>query len=65
MAELKPCPFCGSTDIEFRKGIMFNGAIHCNECTADVVFQAVALVADETGRSWQEVSAGAWNRRSP
>lgn len=37
MSELKPCPFCGSTDVELRAGVLFNGAVHCNTCTADVV----------------------------
>ena len=43
MSELKPCPFCGSKNVELRTGMVFNGAVHCNDCTADVVFDAVRL----------------------
>lgn len=38
--KLKPCPFCGSKNVELRTGMVFNGAVHCNDCTADVVFDA-------------------------
>lgn len=63
--ELLPCPFCGSEDIEFRLGITFAGAIHCNNCTADVVFHATANYVDrERELNWQETHAAAWNKRA-
>ena len=42
--DLRACPFCGSSDVEYRHGIVMNGAVHCNNCTADVVFDAVRMV---------------------
>ena len=59
--KLKPCPFCGSNDVRLRKGMMFNGAVHCNSCTADVVFEAVQLF--EEGGDWRQVVTNGWNRR--
>lgn len=64
MSNLKPCPFCGSENVELRDGIMFNGAVHCNNCTADVIFYAVNLVVEETKKTWQEVMTENWNRRN-
>lgn len=61
---LKPCPFCGSGDVELRPGIMFNGAVHCNSCTADVAFSAVELIVGKVERPWQEEIAESWNRRA-
>ncbi len=60
--KLKPCPFCGSTDIELRKGVIFNGAAHCMDCTADVVFEAFYLVTE--GGDWREAVRARWNRRA-
>lgn len=62
MRELKPCPFCGSTDVELRHGMVFNGAVHCRNCTADVVFDAVKLIR-EGDENWQDAVTKGWNRR--
>lgn len=62
MSELKPCPFCGSKDIELRSGMLFNGAVHCNGCSADVVFDAVKLVANGDS-DWKSAVINGWNRR--
>ena len=62
MAELKPCPFCKSKDVELRAGMMFNGAVHCNNCSADVVFDAIRLIA-EGDYDWQTAVTNGWNRR--
>ena len=60
--KLKPCPFCGSNDVELRSGFMFNGAVHCNNCTADVVFDACRLTL--TGdNNWQKAVTDGWNKR--
>ena len=60
--KLKPCPFCGSHDVELRRGFAFNGAVHCNNCTADVVFDAVGLVIHGND-NWQKACADGWNKR--
>lgn len=39
-----------------------NGAVHCNTCTADVVFDAVRLVRD-ADYDWQTAVTRGWNRR--
>jgi transcription elongation factor Elf1 len=62
MPELKPCPFCGGKDVELRAGVMFNGAVHCNNCSADVVFDAVRMIA-EGDYDWQSAVTDGWNRR--
>lgn len=63
MSELKPCPFCGSQEVELRLGMMWNGAVHCNNCSADVVFDAVRLIF-EGDRDWQTTVTKGWNRRA-
>lgn len=60
--KLKPCPFCGSDKVELRSGFAFNGAVHCFNCTADVVFDACRLVADGDS-NWQEACVNGWNKR--
>ena len=62
MSNLKCCPFCGSTNVELRFGMFFNGAVHCNNCTADVVFGAVKLVCEDDS-DWQNAVIEGWNRR--
>lgn len=62
MEELKPCPFCGSKNVEFRPGVLFNGAIHCNDCSADVVFDACKLLVN-ADQDWKTAIANGWNRR--
>lgn len=59
---LKPCPFCGSSDIELRPGMLWNGAVHCNNCSADVVFNAVKLFVNENN-GWEESVTEGWNKR--
>lgn len=63
MSELKPCPFCGSTNVELRKGMFWNGAVHCNDCSADVVFGAFELIA-KGDYDWQTAVTDGWNRRA-
>ena len=60
--KLKPCLFCGSMDVELRASAIFNGAVHCNNCSADVVFDAVRLIA-EGDYNWQTAVTNGWNRR--
>lgn len=60
--ELRSCPFCGSADVELRSGIIMNGAVHCNNCTADVIFDAVRLVC-EGDYDWKSAVTDGWNRR--
>lgn len=61
--ELKPCPFCGSKDIELRAGVVFNGAAHCKNCSADVVFDAVRMIA-EGDYDWKTAVTNGWNNRA-
>ena len=61
--KLESCPFCGSDNVQLRSGIMFNGAVHCNNCTADVVFEAVDMIA-KGEYDWQTVVTNGWNRRA-
>lgn len=63
MEKLKPCPFCGSTNVELRRGMVFNGAVHCRNCTADVVFDAARLVWEDD-ENWQDAVTKGWNRRA-
>ena len=63
MNNLRACPFCGSSDVEPRKGIVMNGAVHCNACTADVVFDAVRLIRNGD-YDWQTAVTNGWNRRA-
>ena len=59
--ELKRCPFCGGTNVELRSGAVFNGAVHCNDCSADVVFDAITLFRED--RDWRIAVTEGWNRR--
>ena len=63
MTELKKCPFCGSNNVELRSGVMFNGAVHCFDCTADVVFDAARLIY-EGDYDWQSAITEKWNKRA-
>ena len=67
MSDLLPCPFCGSTEVELRKGMLFNGAVHCNCCSADVVFDAVRLLNEDgiyEETPWREAVTKGWNHRA-
>ena len=61
--ELKCCPFCGSTKVVLREGAMFNGAVHCLNCTADVVFDAVRMIKDGD-YDWKKAVTLGWNKRA-
>lgn len=63
MSKLKPCPFCGSANVSLRPGMMWNGAVHCDNCSADVVFDAVRLIK-EGGYDWKTAVTIGWNRRA-
>ena len=63
MADLIHCPFCGSERVELREGVLFNGAVHCLDCTADVVFDAVRLVRDGD-YDWETAVTERWNTRA-
>lgn len=60
--ELKPCPFCGSKNVGLRTGAMWNGAVHCDDCSADVVFDAVRLIF-QGDYDWKDAVTAGWNRR--
>ena len=61
--ELKSCPFCGSTNVVLREGAMWNGAVHCLDCTADVVFDAVRMIKDGD-YNWKSAITKGWNNRT-
>ena len=57
--ELKPCPFCGSTEVVFLDGGVYDEMrfqIECQNCGATVGFINESRSDDELG--------GAWNTRS-
>lgn len=62
MKKLKNCPFCGSNNVVLRQGVTINGAVHCLDCTADVVFDAYRLIKDGD-YDWQTAVTNGWNRR--
>lgn len=45
-----------------RQGVVMNGAVHCLDCTADVVFDAYRLIRDGD-YDWQTAVTNGWNRR--
>jgi len=67
MSELKPCPFCGGSDLEItpRKAHDDNDreyakAVHCRDC--------MTVGPHEVGIGWcetDEEAVEAWNRRAP
>lgn len=61
--KLKPCPFCGSLNVGLRHGTLFSGAVHCNNCSADVAFGALYLFAEDDP-DWKSVVINGWNRRA-
>lgn len=61
--KLSPCPFCGSLNVGLRPGVMFNGAVHCDNCSADVVFDAVRLFAEDDP-DWKGAVINGWNQRA-
>lgn len=58
MAELKPCPFCGGTDLRVMGGI--GKYVKCRSCEASSGhLPGGACSADE------RTAIGAWNTRQP
>lgn len=58
MSKLKPCPFCGSKNVEIIKpypGIPIGRAIKCNDCRIRV---GISWVCDD------DMAIEAWNKRS-
>ena len=62
--KLKPCPFCGSDDVQINKGAMWGHAVHCNHCGADVIFWGL-LHCDNPNYDYSDELASNWNRRVP
>lgn len=70
MAELKPCPFCGSEDIyetyseEYRYGTK-NPEIFCNTCKAifSIEDDSPYMDVEKDYKYRKEKTAEAWNRR--
>ncbi len=50
---LKPCPFCGGTNIALLNGGLGNRFVHCDDCRAT------------TDDGSEERAIAAWNRRTP
>jgi Lar family restriction alleviation protein len=56
MANLKPCPFCGSNNVEYnREHISGEHRVECGNCNLAVLFDV-----DLT----DEQAIAAWNRRA-
>lgn len=51
MTDLKPCPFCGGTDIRW-----FTNRVGCWRC--------MSQTAADTTETWREDCAEAWNTRA-
>lgn len=57
MIELRPCPFCDSTNVRIERSMVNDvPLIHCKDCTAVVSFPA-------NKRDTLKKSAELWNRR--
>ena len=80
MAELKPCPFCGSTDIRYslkitgRFDVRYHASMYCNKCHCYGARTLTESVShnDYKGRSSierdetiRQKAVEAWNRRTP
>ena len=71
MDELKPCPFCGSTDIyetysqEYAYGTR-NPEIFCNTCKSIFTIEddSPYMNCDEDFKYRKEKTKEAWNRRA-
>lgn len=78
MDNLKPCPFCGGTDIRFsvkRTGHferIYHAAMYCNGChcygarihTAPVKNDYSSRIEAENDKTLKYYAAEAWNRRA-
>ena len=58
MAVLKPCPFCGGTNLQLRVRPPFVAEIHCEGCMIDVVIKE-----DQLKGNWAQQAITIWNRR--
>jgi Lar family restriction alleviation protein len=58
MAELKSCPFCGSTNVRIECSMVNDvPLVHCKDCAAVIIFPA-------NKRDTLKKSAELWNRRA-
>ena len=79
MAELKPCPFCGGTDIRYSLkvtghfDVRYHAAMYCNECHCYGARTLTKFVphdyykgrtAIENDAEVKEMAERAWNRRA-
>ena len=65
MPELKPCPFCGCTDIRLVGGDSIT-ILHCRKCKAEMCRTASdgdEFFAEETDKT-KKAAIEAWNRRT-
>ena len=65
MDELKPCPFCGSTNIVFAEGSTFRWlAAGCGDCGAIGEETRVKTLGERDEEGDKKRAAEAWNRRA-
>lgn len=57
--KLKPCPFCGSEDLEIKQVIQDSWMIHCHQCHA-----AVQFLKNECWSSKTHAVIDSWNQRA-
>lgn len=65
--KLKPCPFCGGTDISVRAySICTECYIECNECNANISSEVnwENMTEEEHDKKCYEKLAELWNRRT-
>lgn len=62
MSDLKPCPFCGSEDVDLVRLFLGTSAVRCNRCDADVVFYSTVTL--DVGLEQDEAVSELWNRRA-
>lgn len=58
MTELKPCPFCGSTNLRVAQNYLERYSILCLDCTM------IVFGRDDTDRGKKDELVEAWNRRA-
>lgn len=68
MAELKPCPFCGGTDIKmYAYSIAPECSVECQQCgariDASVPWRRIDTEALHDHKCWKKL-AKKWNRRA-
>ena len=67
--EIKPCPFCGDTDIDFREGSTFRWMLaECNNCGATCGEIRLQTCGEGTPSDWRKNGENdvidEWNRRA-